>query len=285
MNQVSSIQNPASRIDSHQHFWKYNPARDSWITDDMHVIQRDFYPEDLAPILTQNNFDGCIAVQADQSEAETTFLLDLANQHTFIKGVVGWIDLRSEKVEERLIHFSKHLKLKGVRHIVQAEPNGFMKQKEFLRGIKTLKKFNLTYDILLKEHQLEEALWFVNQFPDQKFVIDHIAKPTIVKNDRTQWENHMGAMATFPNVNCKLSGMVTEADWKNWKYADFVPYLDIVFSCFGADRVMYGSDWPVCLVAGSYTQQLGIIEKYISSFSDSEKQLVMGENTIRFYNL
>ncbi len=291
MNQVSKIQypvsrfNPISRIDSHQHFWKYNPVRDSWITEDMQVIRKDFYPAHLTPILTENNFDGCVAVQADQSEDETNFLLDLADQHSFIKGVVGWVDLRSEIVEERLLHFSQHPKLKGVRHIVQAEPNGFMKQKEFLRGIKTLKKFNLPYDILIKEHQLEETVWFVNQFPDQKFVIDHIAKPHIGKTDKISWRKNMAALSTFPNVFCKLSGMITEADWKNWKYADFEPYLDNVFSFFGINRVMYGSDWPVCLVAGSYQQQLGIIEKYTSAFSDSEKQMIMGENAIRFYNL
>jgi L-fuconolactonase len=285
MNPESRIQRQVARIDSHQHFWKYNPTRDSWITDDMQVIQKDFYPEDLAPILTENNFDGCIAIQADQSEEETNFLLDLSAQYSFIKGVVGWIDLRSELVEERLLHFSKHAKLKGIRHIVQVEKDGFMMQKEFLRGIKTLKKFNLSYDILIKEHQLKETVGFVNQFPDQKFVIDHIAKPNITKNDRTFWEKNMRALATFPNVLCKLSGMVTEADWKNWKYTDFTPYLDIVFSSFGADRVMYGSDWPVCLVAGSYKEQLGIIEQYIALFPNSEKQLVMGENAIRFYNL
>lgn len=275
----------ASRIDSHQHFWKYNPVRDSWITEDMRAIQKDFYPEDLAPILKKNNFDGCVAVQADQSEDETNFLLDLANQHSFIKGVVGWVDLRSELVEERLFHFNQQTKLKGIRHIVQAEPNGFMTQKEFLRGIKTLKKFNLTYDILIKEHQLEETGWFVNQIPDQKFVIDHIAKPSIGKNDRIFWEKNMAIIAAYPNVFCKLSGMVTEANWKNWKYTDFEPYLDKIFSCFGINRVMYGSDWPVCLVAGSYQRQIGIIEQYITTFSASEKQLVMGENTARFYNL
>lgn len=285
MNLESRIMSAESRIDSHQHFWRYNPVRDSWITDDMQDIQKDFFPDDLAPILKENNFDGCVAVQADQSEGETNFLLELANQHSFIKGVVGWVDLQSELVEERLLHFSQHTKLKGIRHIVQAEPNGFMKQKEFLRGIKTLKKFNLTYDILIKEHQLEEACWFVNQFPDQRFVIDHIAKPLIGKNDRTFWKKNISTLAAFPNVFCKLSGMVTETDWKNWKYADFEPYLDNVFSVFGINRVMYGSDWPVCLVAGSYQQQLRIIEQHITSFSDSEKQLVMGENAARFYNL
>lgn len=291
MNQVSKIQHPvwssqsAARIDSHQHFWKYNPTRDSWITDEMQVIQKDFYPRDLASILSRNNFNGCVAVQADQSEDETNFLLELTNQHSFIKGVVGWVDLRDELVEERLFHFTHNTKLKGIRHILQAEPKGFMTQKEFLRGIKTLYKFNLTYDILIKEHQLEETLWFINQFPNQKFVIDHIAKPNIVKNDRTLWKKYMATVASFPNVYCKLSGMVTEADWKKWKHADFVPYLDNVFSFFGINRVMYGSDWPVCLVAGTYEEQLGIVEHYLGSFSDSEKQLVMGENAIRFYNL
>ncbi|MBL7871287.1 MAG: amidohydrolase family protein [Cyclobacteriaceae bacterium] len=274
-----------TRIDSHQHFWKYNPVRDGWITEDMKIIQRDFYPDELAPILKENNFDGCVAVQADQSEEETNFLLELAQQHSFIKGVVGWVDLHSELVEERLFYFRQHTKLKGIRHIVQVEPSGFMTQKEFLNGIKTLKKFNLTYDILVKEHQLEETLWFVNQFPDQKFVIDHIAKPNIGKKDRAFWTRNMAAIATFPNVFCKLSGLVTEADWKNWKPTDFEPYLNTIFTCYGMNRVMYGSDWPVCLVAGSYKQQLGIIEQYITSFSASEKQLVMGENAARFYNL
>ncbi len=281
----TSSQKLASRIDSHQHFWKYNPKRDAWITEEMKVIQRDFFPDDLAPLLKENNIDGCMAVQADQSEYETNFLLDLANQHTFIKGVVGWVELRSAFVDDRLYHYSKQTKLKGIRHIVQAEPKGFLMQKEFLRGIKALKKYNFTYDILIKEHQLEETLWFVNQFPDQKFVIDHIAKPRIGKEGRTTWEKNLAAIASFENVYCKLSGMVTEADWIHWKPADFTPYLDAVLSCFGKNRVMYGSDWPVCNVAGLYKDQLGIIEHYITRFSDSEKHLIMGENAIRFYNL
>ncbi len=281
----TSSQKLVSRIDSHQHFWKYNPIRDSWITADMKVIQRDFFPDDLAPLLKENKFDGCIAVQTDQSEDETNFLLDLTNQHTFIKGVVGWVDLRSAFVDDRLHHYSKQTKLKGIRHVVQAEPSGFMMQKEFLRGIKALKKCNFTYDILIKEHQLEETIWFVNQFPDQKFVIDHIAKPRIGKEGRTIWEKNLAAIASFENVYCKLSGMVTEADWMHYKPADFTPYLDAVLSCFGTKRVMYGSDWPVCNVAGTYKNQLGIIEQYITRFSDSEKHLIMGENAVRFYNL
>jgi len=274
-----------SKIDSHQHFWKYNSVRDSWITDDMRVIQKDFYPTDLEPLLLENTFDGCVAVQADQSENETNFLIERAEKNSFIKGVVGWVDLRSTSVEDRLAHFSKHSKLKGVRHVVQGEPAGFLMQKDFLRGIKALEKFNLTYDILIKEHQLEEAIWFVSQFPNQKFVIDHMAKPQIGKAGKSTWEKHMAILAGFPNAYCKLSGMVTEANWKTWKHEDFTPYLDSVFESFGTIRLMYGSDWPVCLVAGSYPDQLSIIEQYLSTFSETEKQSIMGENAIRFYNL
>jgi len=281
----SNSHNPVSRIDSHQHFWKFDPVRDSWIADEMQVIQKDFLPDDLAPLLRENKFEGCISVQADQSEAETNFLLDLANQYAFIKGVVGWVDLRAPFVDERLNQYSKQTKLKGIRHVVQSEPAGFLQQKEFLRGIKALKNYNLTYDILIKEHQLEETLKFVSQFPDQQFVIDHIAKPRIGKEGRNTWEKNLAAVAAFDNVCCKLSGLVTEADWRNWTYTDFTPYLDAVLAFFGPKRVMYGSDWPVCLVAGSYADQLGIIERYVSPFSDSEKQLIMGKNVVRFYNL
>jgi len=274
-----------SRIDSHQHFWKYNSVRDSWITNDMQVIQKDFYPVNLEPLLLEGKFDGCVSVQADQSETETNFLIELAEENSFIKGVVGWVDLLSRSIEDRLTHFSKQSKLKGVRHVVQGEPAGFLMQKEFLRGIKTLEKFNLTYDILIKEHQLEEAICFVNQFPNQKFVVDHIAKPQIGKVGKREWEMRMAGLAEFQNVYCKLSGMVTEANWENWKHQDFTPYLDSVFESFGARRVMYGSDWPVCLVASSYHDQLDIVERYISDFSEAEKQAIMGENAIRFYNL
>lgn len=259
--------------------------RDGWITDDMHVIQKDFYPTDLEPLLLENKFDGCVAVQADQSETETNFLNELAEKYSFIKGVVGWVDLRTPSIEDRLTHLSKQTKLKGVRHVVQSEPAGFLKQNDFLHGVKFLEKFNLTYDILIKEHQLEEAIWFVNQFPNQKFVIDHIAKPQIGRAGKATWKKHMTVLAGFSNVYCKLSGLVTEADWKNWKHEDFTPYLDSVFESFGTKRVMYGSDWPVCLVAGSYRDQLSILEHSISTFSETEKQSIMGENAIRFYNL
>ncbi len=272
-------------IDAHQHFWRYDSVRDSWITDSMKVIKRDFQPSDLQPLLMQHNFDGCVAVQADQSEHETHALLFHCDHHDFIKGVVGWVDLMSPDLRERLDYFSQFEKLKGMRHVIQSEPAGFMLRPEFVRGIKILHEYNLTYDLLIYHHQLEEALLFVQQFPNLKIVVDHIAKPSIKTKEKTHWELNMAAMATFENVYCKISGMVTEADWSDWKPEDFFPYLDELFESFGPNRLMYGSDWPVCLLAATYDQQLNIVEQYTSRLTNNEKLLVMGENARRFYNL
>lgn len=272
-------------IDSHQHFWKFDPVRDAWINDQMKIIQRDFFPIDLAPIISKNGIEGTVAVQADQSEDETNFLLSLANENDFIKGVVGWVDLKSENLPERLQHYSQFKKLKGFRHIVQAEEDGFLDQTSFRKGIKLLRDFNFTYDVLIYSRQLPEAIRFVKNFPDQKFVIDHIAKPVISKNEWKPWAKGMTEIAQFENVYCKVSGMVTEANWLSWTEETFKPYLDFVFEKFGTKRIMYGSDWPVCLVAASYEQQLSIVQNFISKLSPSEKNDVMGENAIRFYNL
>jgi L-fuconolactonase len=198
---------------------------------------------------------------------------------------VGWIDLRADNLEERLEFFRQFPMLKGFRHIVQGEPAGFLSDRKFIEGVKKLERFNFTYDLLIYHHQLAEALAFIQHVQNVKVVIDHIAKPSIRTGEKTQWELNMAAMATFKNVYCKISGMVTEADWRNWKAADFAPYLDEIFEAFGPARVMYGSDWPVCLVAASYEQQFGIIQQYITRLSSSEKQLVMGRNAETFYNL
>lgn len=272
-------------IDSHQHFWKYNSVRDAWITDDMKVLKKDFLPNDFLPILKSCNIDGCVAVQADQSENETHFLLTQAHEFDFVKGVVGWIDLLSENLDERLLHFSQFKKLKGFRHVVQGEPKGFLLDERFIQGVKKLQKFNFTYDLLIFHHQLEEALNFIANVPDVKIVIDHLAKPSIKTKEKTRWELNMSAAASFKNVYCKISGMVTEANWKNWKAADFTPYLDELFEIFGVDRLMYGSDWPVCTLAAGYQQQLSIVTDYITRLSFEEKQKVMGKNAERFYNL
>ncbi len=274
------------RIDAHQHFWIFNPVRDSWIRDDMQMIRRDFSPADLQPILQQHQFDGSIAIQADQSEDESEFLLDHAAANDFIKGVVGWLDLRAENAEERLRYFSRFSKLKGFRHIVQAEPaDDFLLEDNFCRGISLLKIFGLTYDILVYPKHLPYVIEFVNRFPFQPFVIDHMGKPDIRDKKLNEWQRYIRIIAEHENVFCKISGFVTEADWKTWKKEDFVPYIDIVVESFGINRIMYGSDWPVCLLAASYEQVIGLVKDYFSSFSEEEQAKFFGANAARFYQL
>jgi len=275
----------SKRIDSHQHFWKFDPVRDSWIDETMQNIQRDFLPEDLQPILKENQFEGCVAVQASQSEEETHFLLDLASKNDFIKGVVGWIDLRNENIEERLQFFSNQKKLKGFRHVVQGEPDDFMFGKAFRKGIQALKPFDYTYDILIFERQLSAAISLVKDFPNQRFVIDHIAKPDIKSGSIDSWKKGIEEIAKYDNVYCKISGMVTEADWKNWKPEDLKPYLDVIFENFSIDKLMYGSDWPVLNVASDYNEVVKTLENYVAEFSIEDQNKIWFENAIAFYNL
>lgn len=273
-------------IDSHQHFWKYHPVKDAWITDDMKVIQSDFLPEHLHAILQQNGVHGCVAVQADQSETETQFLLDLAATHPFVKGVVGWVDLRADNLSERLDHFSQFEKLKGFRHIVQGEPDpAFLLREDFRQGVHTLMQYDLSYDILVYPIQLPAVEKFVQLFPEHRLVIDHMAKPYCKTGDIAAWEKSMRAIAQSGNVYCKLSGLVTEADWQHWTAQDFQPYLDVVLEAFGPQRLMYGSDWPVCLLAASYAQVKGIVTDYISRLSPAEQAAIMGDNATAFYKL
>ena len=274
-----------NRIDSHQHFWKFDPIRDSWIDDSMLKIQKDFLPEDLLPLLSQNQFSGCVAVQASQSEEETNFLLDLASKNDFIKGVVGWVDLRSDSIAERLNHFSKFEKLKGFRHVVQAEPDDFMFGKEFRNGIAALKEFNFTYDILIFHRQLPAAIDLVKSFPNQAFVIDHIAKPNIKSGDIASWKKGIEEIAKFENVNCKISGMVTEANWNTWKPSDLKPYLYAIFENFSADKLMFGSDWPVCNVASDYKELVKTLEDYLSQSSIQDQEKIWSANAKAFYKL
>ena len=273
------------KIDAHQHFWQFDPVRDAWIDGSMEILQNDFLPNDLKPLLEQSGFDGCVAVQADQSENETKFLLNLADRADFIKGVVGWIDLKASDLEQRLKHFSQYSKLKGFRHIIQAEPVGFMKNQQFVDGVKKLHKFNFTYDILIFEHQLEECINFVKSLPEMPLVIDHLAKPDIKNSSFDDWAEQMKKLAEYPNVHVKLSGMVTEADWENWKREEFTPYLETCLDYFGADRLMIGSDWPVCLLGGSFEQVIGIVEEFARGLSQSDYDAIMGQSAKNFYNL
>lgn len=274
-------------IDSHQHFWQYSAQRDRWITNEMSLLQRDFLPEHLIGELRTNGIDGCVAVQADQSEDDTDFLLNLAGRYdSIIQGVVGWLDLSSPRLPERLAHFAHFKKLRGLRHIVQSEPDDrFMLRPDFCRGIARLKEFNLTFDILIYPRQLPAAIELVEKFPDQKFVLDHLAKPLIRTHEIEPWAKQIGILANNPNVYCKLSGMVTEANWTNWQPADFDPYLDVAFDAFGADRLMFGSDWPVCLLAASYRDARNLVEQYVARFHPDFQAKIFGRNAVHFYGL
>jgi L-fuconolactonase len=274
------------KIDSHQHFWKFDKVRDSWIGEDMAVIQRDFMPEDLKPILEKNGIDGCIAVQADQSETETDFLHGLAEQHDFIKGVVGWTNLMAKDAGKRIDYYSTYKKLKGFRHVLQGEADrALMLNPPFMAGVRMLKRYDFTYDILVFPDQLGYTFQFVKTFDGNKLVIDHIAKPDIKNRNIEKWEKSIRTIAQFENVYCKVSGMITEADWYNWVLLDFNPYLDVIFSAFGSKRVMFGSDWPVCNVAGGYQQMLSVVKNYTSKLSEDEQGRFWGGNAAQFYGV
>lgn len=273
-------------IDSHQHFWQYEPVKHAWIDDAMAAIRKDFMPSDLKQTYKENGIDGCVAVEADQNPAETNFLLNLAAENDFIKGVVGWIDLRANDIENQLEAYSNKEKLKGFRHVVQAEADhNFLLRPNFLRGISLLEKHNYTYDILIFPHQLGATLEFVKKFPNQKFVIDHIAKPYIKDGFFDGWATLMQEIAKQEHVYCKLSGMITEADYKSWTAEQIQPYMDLVLEAFGTDRLLYGSDWPVCLVAGNYSKVKELTTNFISKLSTHEQNNIMGNNAIKFYNL
>lgn len=275
------------RIDAHQHFWKFDPIRDSWITEaEMSSIRKNFLPEDLKPLLKLNNINSCIAVQSSQSEEDNNFLLGLATENSFIAGIVGWIDLQAGDLEERLQFYSQDKKMKGFRHVLQGEKDEqFMLRPAFKKGIALLNKYNFTYDILIYPCHLKYASQLVSEFPDQPFVLDHLAKPDIKNKSIEQWKKNIVAIAKFSNVSCKVSGMVTEAHWTTWKNEDFTPYLDVVFNSFGINRVMYGSDWPVCNLAGGYNKSLEILKEYTSKLSQNEQSLFFGGNAINFYKL
>jgi L-fuconolactonase len=282
-----TLKDDCMKIDAHQHFWKFDPIRDSWIGEDMKVIQRDFMPGDLRSVLEAAGISGSVVVQSDQSEDENDFQLENAKRFDFIKGVVGWVDLQSPHVEEKLAYYRAFPKLKGFRHVLQGEKDrALMLKPAFKRGISLLQKFGFTYDVLIFPDQLGYARELVASFPDQSFVIDHIAKPDIKGKKLTaEWKAAIRAVAAHKNVSCKISGMVTEADWKGWKQEDFVPYMDVVVEAFGPSRILYGSDWPVCLVAASYQQVWEMVSTYFSSFSADEQNAFFGGNAIKFYNL
>lgn len=274
------------RIDAHQHFWRYAADTHPWIDDSMAALRRDFLPPELKPLLAEAGIDGCVAVQAQQNRAETDWLLQLADENAFIRGVVGWVDLRAASAADDLRELAAQPKFRGVRHIVQDEPDErFLLRPDFCRGVALLEPLGLTYDILVYSRQLPAVVEFARRFPYQRFVLDHLGKPEIRTRQMDDWRREMRRLSAAPNVFCKLSGLVTEADWKTWKPADLVPYLDVAMECFGASRLMIGSDWPVCLLAGTYPQILAGVSDYTSRLTWSERNAILGDNAWRFYGL
>lgn len=273
------------RIDSHQHFWSYDERGYPWIPKGS-ALQRDWLPQDLEPLLKEHALDGSIAVQARQSIQESRWLLELADRNPAIKGVVGWVDLRSESVEKELRELKRHPRLVGVRHVAQDEPDDqFLMRPEFLRGIGVLKSFDLVYEILIYPRQLPAAIGLVKKFPEQKFVLDHMAKPEIREARMSPWREQVAELSKQPHVTCKISGLVTEASHRTWKPADFIPYLDAIFELFGAGRLIYGSDWPVCLLAASYADVFGLVDRYTKELSKEARTQFFGENAARIYRL
>src|SRR5271165_170689 len=273
------------RIDSHQHFWRYNPAHHAWMTDSMHALRRDFLPDELMPLLKASAFDGCVTVQARQMIEETEWLLQLADENPFIKGVVGWADLQSPVLGMQLAKVAANPKLVGLRHVVQDEPDDlFMLRPDFLRGIGRLADHNLAYDLLLLPRHLPVAIDLVGRFPLQRFVLDHIGKPAISEGLVSPWIEDLGRLAGHPNVYCKLSGMVTEAAWKRWQPEDFHRYIDVVVEAFGTSRVMIGSDWPVCTLSGDYTSTMAVVLEYVRRFPASVQEQILGGTCGRFYS-
>jgi len=274
------------RIDAHQHFWRYDALEYGWIDDSMAGLRRDFLPADAEREMRRSGFDASVAVQARQTLQETRWLLQLADAHPFIAGVVGWCDLQAPDVRLQLEELAGHPKLVGVRHIVQTEPDDeFLLRPAFGRGVALLEEFGLAYDLLVYRRHLPVATAFAGRFAGQRLVLDHLAKPEVRRGEIRVWSAEVRKLAACPNVWCKLSGLVTEADWAAWKPEQLRPYLDVAFECFGVDRLMIGSDWPVCTVASDYGRTMAVVVEYLADRPQRERDAVLGGNAQRFWNL
>ena len=274
------------RIDAHQHFWQYSAKEYGWINNSMKKLKKDFLPEDLYPLIIDLEINGTIVVQARQTLEETKWILQLSNRYDYIKGVVGWVDLCNKNLPIQLEQFAKHSKLVGVRHVIHDElDDNFMLRRDFINGIHELSHYDLSFDILIFSKHLQVTLDFVERFSDQRFVLDHLGKPFIRDRVLNPWKEKIRQLAEFPHVYCKLSGMITEADWYNWKSIDFRPYLDTVFEYFGTKRLLMGSDWPVCTLAGTYYQVYDIVLEYLKPYSNEERAGILGNNALSFYKI
>jgi len=274
------------KVDAHHHFWKYDPVEYDWIDEKMRVIRRDFLADDLRKEITATGVSGVVSVQARQSLEETRRLLELADRNDFIRGVVGWAPLVEPNVSDTLGELTENRKLRSMRHVLQGEPDPFyMLREDFNAGIRALKPFALAYDILIFERQLPQTARFVDKHPDQVFIVDHSAKPRVGDREISPWRENMQELAKRPNVYCKISGLVTEADYSNWTEAQLQPYLDTVLSAFGPGRLMFGSDWPVCLVAVTYSRWISIVANAISALSVTEQERIWSGTALEAYRL
>jgi len=274
------------RIDAHQHFWKYDAAEYTWIDDSMAALKRDFLPDESAREMARVGFDACVAVQARQTLDETRWLLGLAAEHPSIAGVVGWVDLQADNVRDQLAALAGHQRLVGIRHIAQSEPDDrFLLRPQVVRGIRLLADFGLGFDILIYRRQLGSAAELAGRLPSQRFVLDHLAKPDLRSGEIDEWERDIRRLAAQPNVFAKLSGLVTEASWARWTSDQIRPYLDVAFDAFGWNRLMIGSDWPVCTVSADYARTMNVVIDYVAARPDHERDAVLGGNARRFWNL
>jgi len=271
-------------IDSHQHFWQVGRFDYPWMTSDLGVLYRDYLPDELGPILSRNGVTKTVLVQASNSVAESQWLLNLADDNSFIAGVVGWVDLMRPIVDTQLDELSAHPKFKGIRHLVESEPDDdWLIQPAVLSGLRQLSRYGLSYDLLVHTRHLKYVPQVVESVPDLAFVIDHLAKPPIAKNEIKQWSEELKPLASYSNVHCKLSGLVTEANWTSWKPDDLRPYVEYALELFGSDRLMFGSDYPVCLLAASYDRVLDAFQEILEPLSDADREKIFSNNAAKFY--
>lgn len=272
-------------IDTHVHFWNFDPVRDSWITEEMGAIRRDFLPADFVEASEENGITSCIAVQADQSEAQNDFLLTLADANPVIKGIVGWIDLKNPALSDRLDHWKNFEIIKGWRHVLQAENADFILDPDFVTGLKTLTDYHYTYDLLCYHDQLPTILKLVDQVPNQPLILDHCGKPNVKDQNLKTWTANIKQLSQNPNVYCKISGLLTEADWYHWTETQIFNCFDVVFEHFGPNRICYGSDWPVVEVSRPYADWFNLVSKYVANLNQVERRAIFEDNARRFYKL
>lgn len=273
-------------IDAHHHLWLYTQEEYGWMDDSMHVLKRDYLPEDLDLELQGSGISGTVVVQARQSLEETRCLLEQSDKYSFIKGVVGWLDLRSPELKDKLEEFAVHPKLVGLRHVLHDEPDDdFMLRPAFMNGIAQLEAHDMSYDLLVFPRHLRQTIELVKAFPNQRFVLDHLGKPLIKAGIMEPWKTDIIQLAAYPHIWCKLSGMVTEANWENWSYEELFPYMEVVLEAFGPERIILGSDWPVCRLAGEYSEVMSMVLKFIESMDERDQAKIMYQNAIDCYQL